>query len=531
MNLAEYTSSAYEVTLTSSSNINTTSLEPSSSGDFTYTSTASASGTFWNMSLVDSKSFSSESEIVTASERTIFAKTDSMIKTYATSSSSSTTSTAYKGSTYQLDSYISTNTLRLESLRFDQTGLNTTVSVSVYADFTTFYTSYSNKGRQDTFISVTVNSTNLVSGTSNVVSLSRTERFNETTTSESSVSNTQFNMYNGVVSSLIYTEAGTTFKLGDKVFNESTSSSSQLLMTKKSLTVYNDSKSISWGTTSTATTNIPATSMTYSGVETTEGVTFSNGSDQKYTTSYSYTSSVNSSSVSYRSISVYPQVLTASIKSSTASFIDEIVDSWGSHVRKNNYLYSLTLTITTIATRSASLTDSHSFSSTYTKYFENRGVHEENQYISDYESYSPHREDTTKESVEGFFMDAKTLTLEGYATWVGYSSFPVYSSWNEWWTSWYSSITSRTTTTWWTTSFSSTLYSGTFDTDHKSVTTTLSNYASVVNEKQEVEEIVKKDSGPTGEIDGQMLYTYHTHTREEDRYRGTVWTNTRYPIV
>ena len=99
MNLVEYTSSAYEVTLTTQSIDSTSSLSYGTESNYTFTSSESDSGTYWISRLQDSRSVSSSTSFstnITSSVESFTASSGTGILTTATTVESSHT---YRGKT------------------------------------------------------------------------------------------------------------------------------------------------------------------------------------------------------------------------------------------------------------------------------------------------------------------------------------------------------------------------------------------------------------------------------------------------
>ena len=525
MNLVEFTTNTYEITLTSSS-LNTTSGLVSGTGTYTYTSVISDSKSYWTYKLIDSKSYSSSTEELIDTKRDIVNNISTSIESWMTKSTSSSTYTAYKGKTYQLESETDMKSIKLESLKFSHTGIDTTVSVSVYGDYSSSYTTFSNKGREDTFISWTVNSTWLTSGTSNAVTVSRTDFFNEGTTSKSSTSDTEYNIYSGIDMSLVYSEMGSTYNLGSSFYNDSSTSSSTILLTKKSITAFNSSKTGSWEDTITSSLNRPATSISYAAVETVEGMTYSNNKTVRYTTSKNYSSTVNSSTVSYKHISVYPQAITTSVRSATQTFIDEYVYSTNEHTVKSIYLYSLTLSIESVSSTSTCLTytGSNSHSSAWQKedshYFPYSGFVSDNVKMSQ----STRETESISDRYDGTGWTRQTIYGRVYYE-VSYS-YPVYSSGSEMSLFTFYSSTSGSTTTYRSSSFSSTLYKGTYSVSTISLYTTLSNYSLISTETYKTASNKRQRYEKGNSSIYQQTYTSMGYTSSTEGPGQTIWTRT-----
>ena len=173
MNLAEYTSSAYEVTLTTQSIDSTSSLSYGTESNYTFTSSESDSGTYWISRLQDSRSVSSSTSFstnITSSVESFTASSGTGILTTATTVESSRT---YRGKTSWQDPYTEVWSRSMVSLSFSHTGITSIVSVSSYGDYTYRTTTYSNKTRIDTTVMSTIYRT-VANKNSEVVSVSQT---------------------------------------------------------------------------------------------------------------------------------------------------------------------------------------------------------------------------------------------------------------------------------------------------------------------------------------------------------------------
>lgn len=485
--LAEFTTSTYDVTLTFSSLDSTTSLKYGTESSYSTTLSSSTSETYWESQLEDSRSFTSSTSSSSSSTSVLSTYTTTSATGISTSSTKVYSTETFKGKTYQADSELATWSTVMQSLNFSHTGITSIVSVSVYGNYTTRSTTFSNKERVDTGISYTILSTDGFIRTSTidraVVNLSRTDYWNETSRYYSTTSDIEINVSRGVKSSIIYTEGGSTYNLGTEYFNLNNTSSSRLVATRLSGTIFNSTKTNVWTTSSVTARTIPATSISYTAVSSVTGQTFNGSSTITYFTTLTYSSRVTSSSTNYNAITAFPIVITSSVKSEKATYVDEYI-SYTTISTTSGYLYSLTMSIISQTSTTTTLSETHSSSwySTKNNYYNYTStlssIYDTLIYFSwtsDYNAYSLRPTMT----FSGADIVYTTWTLQGIAVTSATYSYPVYATWNS-----EEHITYRTTTSYSstgssTTYFSSTTYTGLFDNTLR-ISTTLSNYISTV---------------------------------------------------
>lgn len=530
--LAEFTTSTYDVTLTFSSLDSTSSLNYGTESSYSTILSSSTSDTYWKSQLEDSRSFTSSTNSTSISTNVISMFTTTSATEVSTSSTIVYSTETYKGETYQAESDLATWSTMMQSLRFSHTGITSIVSVSVYGNYTSRSTTFSNKERIDTGLSYTMLSTDGLIGTSTtdraIVSLSRTDSWNETSSYYSTTSDVEINVSRGVKSSIIYTEEGSTYNLGTKYFNISTTSSSRLVATRLSGTVYNSTKTNVWSTTSETARTIPADYISYTAITSIVGQTFADSSIITYFTTVTYESCVSSSSVDYSVITAFPIVITQSVISGEATYVDEYI-SYTSISTANSYLYSLTMSIVSAnsATTSISETYSRSWYATRSDSY-------------DYTLNDSHIlmtiTDISLSNDLNVSMPIPTMTFNGtamvFTTWTAYGSavitysyyYPVYETWKSnhleifSYTTYYSSTGSSTT------NFSSTTYTGLFDNTLR-ISTTLSNYTSDVRTESRLSTYSRLDAVITNSYDVQR-FTSYTYERV-DSSGSTVWTSTK----
>ena len=530
--LAEFTTSTYDVTLTFSSLDSTSSLNYGTESSYYTTLRSNASNTYWKSQLEDSRSFTSSTNSSSTSTNVISMFTTTSASKVSTSSTIVYSTETLKGATYQAESELATRSTAMQSLKFSHTGITSIVSVSVYGNYTSRSTTFSNKERVDTCLSYTMLSTDGFIGTSKtdraIVALSRTDSWNETSLYYSTTSDVEINVSRGVKSSIIYTEEGSTYNLGTKYFNISTTSSSRLVATRLSGTVYNSTKTNVWTTTSETARTIPADSISYTAITSIVGQTFANGSTITYFTTVTYESSVNSSSVNYSVITAFPIVITQSVISGEATYVDEYI-SYTDISTANSYLYSLTMSIISANSTTTSISETYSRS-----WYATRS--DSYDYTLSYSNILMTNTEISLSYDLNVSTPIPTMTFNGtamvFTTWTAYGSavitysyyYPVYETWVSdhleifSYTTYYSSTGSSTTYV------SSTAYTGLFDNTLR-ISTTLSNYTSDVRTSSTLSTRSVLDAIITNSYDWQR-FTSYTWERS-DSSGSTVWTSTK----
>ena len=533
--LAEFTTSTYDVTLTFSSLDSTSSLNYGTESSYSTILSSSTSDTYWKSQLEDSRSFTSLTDSSSISTNVISMFTSTSASGVSTSSTIVYSTKTYKGETYQAESELATWSTIMQSLEFSHTGITSIVSVSVYGNYTSRSTTFSNKERVDTGISYTMLSTDGFIGTSTIdralVILSRTDSWNEASSYYSTTSDAEINISRGVKSSIIYTEEGITYNLGTKYFNISSTSSSRLVATRLSGTVYNSTRTNIWTTTSETARTIPANSISYTAVTSVGGQTFSNGSTTTYFTTVTYESSVNSSSTIYSAITAFPIVITQSVISGKATYVDEYI-SITTISTANSYLYSLTMSIISEQSTTTTLSESHSYSWQASSSSEDYSFHTTYSYfLMDDTSYAysylvpvSTTEYTMVLNTSGGY-EWRTVTIDGWADYTSSYSYPVYETEEQEYESVYSGKTYSSTTGSSTTYFSSTTYTGLFDNTLR-ISTTLSNYISTVKTSISTSSLSSLSSSGSSSYNWARL-TSSTWTNSVSS-GSTSWTTTRY---
>ena len=344
MNLSEYTTSAYDVTLTTQSVDTTSSLEWG--WDIhTITSEYSETGsyTYWVSSLQDSRTVSSRttsSTNLTSSSISFSSSAGTGIQTTATTI---TSSNVYRGHTVQQSSYSETWSRSMVSLEFSHTGITSIVSVSSYGDYTYRTTTYSNKVRIDTTVTSTIYKT-LANKASEVVSVSRTDSWPETLASYSTTDDIECLVSRGVASSLIYVESSSYLILGRRSYYSHSTSITSLEATRLSGTLYNSTAERTWTSSSSSITTIPGNTLRYTSLWFTTYTDW-DGASSTYLVTSSKTTTAATSSISYMSVTLFPQVYTYSISSATHSYIHEWISYTTESTAGPLYLGSQTLSI------------------------------------------------------------------------------------------------------------------------------------------------------------------------------------------
>lgn len=361
MNLSEYTTSIYNLTLTTQSVDLTSSLEWG--WDIhTITSEYSESGTstYWISSLQDSRTVSSRttsSTNLTSSSTSFSSSAGTGIQTTATTIESNR---IYGGKTSWQDTSTDTWSRSMISLEFSHTGITSEVSVSSYGNYTSRTTTYSNKIRIDTTVTSTIHKT-LANKASEVVSVSRTDSWPETLASYSTTDDIECLVSRGVASSLIYVESSSYLILGKKSYYSIITSRTSLEATRLSGTLYNSTAERTWTSSSSSITTIPGNTLRYTSLWFT---TFTDwdGDYTTYLSTSSKTVTASTSSISYMSATLFPQAYTYSVSSATHSYIHEWISYTDESTAGPLYLGSQTFSIESQDSTTTTETDSFSIS-------------------------------------------------------------------------------------------------------------------------------------------------------------------------
>ena len=480
MNLAEYTSSAYEVTLTTQSIDSTSSLSYGTESNYTFTSSESDSGTYWISRLQDSRSVSSYTSFstnITSSVESFTASSGTGILTTATTVESSHT---YRGKTSWQDAYTEMWSRSMVSLSFSHTGITSIVSVSSYGDYTYRTTTYSNKTRIDTAVMSTIYRT-VANKNSEVVSVSQTNSWIRTLGSYSTTTDVECIISKGVASSLVYAETGSTINVGNEFYNTSTTILTSLEAERVSGTLYNSTAIRTWTSSIESKDTIPAGSMRFTSMWID---TYTDWEEEEFTylVSSSKVATSNTSSVSYLSATFYPQEYVYSISSETHSFIHEWISYTTESTAGSLYLGSQTLSIISQFSTTTFLSESYSrswidrkrswsFSDSYAHVIE--GI----TYVESWSYDYNYIYDTTTMDWQGTDYVMTTTTKQGYIEYE--TTGKNYTSWKQESSTTYSATTYSSSTGSSSTWFSSTTYTGQFGVH--SISTTLSNYSSIVS--------------------------------------------------
>lgn len=480
MNLAEYTSSAYEVTLTTQSIDSTSSLSYGTESNYTFTSSESDSGTYWISRLQDSRSVSSSTSFstnITSSVESFTASSGTGILTTATTVESSHT---YRGKTSWQDTYTEVWSRSMVSLSFSHTGITSIVSVSSYGDYTYRTTTYSNKTRIDTTVMSTIYRT-VANKNSEVVSVSQTNSWLRTLGSYSTTVDIECIISKGVASSLIYLETGSTIQAGNKYYNTSVTSLTSLEAERTSGTLYNSTNIRTWTQSTRIQDTIPAESIRFTSLWLN---TFTDWDEEEYTylSTSSATTVESTSSVSYMSVTLFPKEYVYSISSSTHSYIHEWISYTIESTAGPLYLGSQTLSIISQYSTTTFLSETYSrswvdrerswsFSDSYAHVIE--GI----TYVESWSQDYHYIYDTTTMDWQGTDYVMTTTTKQGYIEYE--TTGKNYTSWKQESSTTYSATTYSSSTGSSSTWFSSTTYTGQFGVH--SISTTLSNYSSIVS--------------------------------------------------
>ena len=481
MNLSEYTTSAYDVTLTTQSIDTTSSLEWGYTVH-TITSEYSETGsyTYWVSSLQDSRTVSSRttsSTNLTSSSISFSSSAGTGIQTTATTV---TSSNVYRGHTVQQSSYSETWSRSMVSLEFSHTGITSIVSVSSYGDYTYRTTTYSNKIRIDTTVTSTIYKT-LANKASEVVSVSRTDSWPETLASYSTTDDIECLVSRGVASSLIYVESSSYLVLGKKNYYSYTTSRTSLEATRLSGTLYNSTAERTWTSSSSSITTIPGNTLMYTSLWFTTYTNW-NGANSTYLVTSSKATTASTSSISYMSVTLFPQVYTYSISSATHSYIHEWISYTTESTAGPLYLGSQTLSI--ISQYSTTTLESETYSRSWLDRAYSWSNSSSNGHTVQYGTFVQSRSvdinyiyNTTTRDWSGTDYVETTTTARGRIEYETSARDYVSVQWI--FSSTYSASTYSSSTGSSSTWYSSTTYTGQFGVH--SLTTTLSNYESVVS--------------------------------------------------
>lgn len=480
MNLSEYTTSIYDITLTTQSIDSTSSLLYGTESSYTFTSSESGSLTYWVSSLQDSRSVSSSTRSITNITSYSESFTVSLDDEISTTETTIYNTQTYRGKTGWQDTYIDTWSRSMVSLSFSHTGITSIVSVSSYGDYTYRSTTYSNKTRIDTTVTSNIHRT-VANKESSIVSVSQTDSWIRTLGSYSTTTDIECLISKGVASSLIYAETGSTINVGNEFYNTSATILTSLEAERVSGTLYNSTAIRTWTSSIESKDTIPAGSMRFTSIWID---TYTDWEEEEFTylVSSSKTTTSNTSSVSYLSATFYPQEYVYSISSETHSFVHEWISYTTESTAGPLYLGSQTLSIISQFSTTTFLSESYSrswidrerswsFSDSYAHVIE--GI----TYVESWSQDYHYIYDTTTMDWQGTDYVMTTTTKQGYIEYE--TTGKNYTSWKQASSTIYSATTysssTRSSSTW----FSSTTYTGQFGVH--SISTTLSNYSSIVS--------------------------------------------------
>lgn len=358
MKLAEYTTSTYDITLTTQSIDSTRSLLYGTESSYTFTSSESGSLTYWVSSLQDSRSVSSSTRSttnLTSYSESFTVSLDDEVSTTATTIYNTQT---YRGKTNWQDTYIDTWSRSMVSISLSHTGVTSIVTVSSYGDYTYRSTTYSNKTRVDTTVTSNIHRT-VANKESSIVSVSQTDSWIRTLGSYSTTTDIECIISKGVASSLIYAETGSTINIGNEVYNTSSTILTSLEAERVSGTLYNSTAVRTWTSSTESKDTIPAGSISFTS---TWIDTYTDWEEEEFTylVSSSKTTTSQTSSVSYLSVTFYPQEYVYSISSETHSFIHEWISYTAESTVGPLYLGSQTLSIVSQSSTTTFLSESYS---------------------------------------------------------------------------------------------------------------------------------------------------------------------------
>ena len=480
MNLSEYTTSIYDLTLTTQSIDSTSSLLYGTENSYTFTSSESGSLTCWISSLQDSRSVSSSTfstTNLTSYSESFTVSLDDEISTTATTIYNTQT---YRGKTGWQDTYIDTWSRSMVSLSFSHTGITSIVSVSSYGDYTYRSTTYSNKTRIDTTVTSNIHRT-IANKESSIVSVSQTDSWIRTLGSYSTTTDVECLISKGVASSLIYAETGSTINVGNEFYNTSATILTSLEAERVSGTLYNSTAIRTWTSSIESKDTIPAGSMRFTSMWID---TYTDWEEEEFTylVSSSKVTTSQTSSVSYLSATFYPQEYVYSISSETHSFIHEWISYTTESTAGQLYLGSQTLSIVSQSSTTTFLSESYSRSwiDSNRSWSSSDAIPQVQQGLTSVASYSyDYNYQYTTTTMDWHSTDfVQTTTIKN-----GYVEYETtvrdYTSWAHVFSTTYSGTTFSSSTGSSSTWFSSTTYTGQFGVH--GISTTMSNYESIVS--------------------------------------------------
>lgn len=367
--LAEYTTKAYDVTVTSSSYDAATFRTFTTSSYYSTIYSSTSSATYWKSQLQDSRSFSSSTSSTQYTSSTIisYSTTDSAsVQTY---SNSYTEVESLIGKTVEDGPHESYWSRVMSSLEFSHTGIQPYVSVTVIGNYTSRTTTHTYKAYSITVMTSTIEKTwakNMFGNEvdSAVVQESLTHYWSKSTSSYSTTSDYEHLISKGVKSSLMASYGTSSIMEAEGIYNYETSSSARLIATQLSGTVYDSTVSRAWTSSASTESLYTANSMTFVKVDVSTLTNFNKKLGIYFTSlaTYSKYTTVYSSSANFLTITVFPQYNTYDVSTETAYQTFEDVSATNEHTASTT-LYSLTMVVQSQV--SGTTSETSTFSSSY----------------------------------------------------------------------------------------------------------------------------------------------------------------------
>lgn len=498
MNLSAYTTSTYDLTLTEASTDYTSSLSYES-GLYTHTSTESGTNTYWISSLQDSRIAESQTRSSTNMTSSTESVTSSSVTEIGTTVVAITSSTVYKGDISQDESTV-TWSRSLVSLISKHTGVVPVVTITSYAEYTYRTTVYNRETSSDTLLTSTIYKT-VADASELVMSLSRTDYYTQTIGSYATTTDLEYLISKGVASSLMWESTSSALYIGDNIYSTDYYSTTSLVSSGLSGTVYNSLITRLRTSESTSIVTSPASKIQYTSMWYTTYTDWNNGYYTYISTSTS-TSVKSTSSISYLSATLFPQECVYSVSSSIRSYTSEWIISTRESIPDGQYLGSLTLNMSgqsstsTTALEQSSLQwidyeSSWTYSSNYTSVPGDTFI---------YNSYTEVYSYTTTIITGNIPVTGTAITTRGgRAVYESSGEFYSTESWPYYATCSLTQYSSSTVSS--TISYSSTTYTNEFGTDTLSIV--LSNYSSSTSATSHS----LRDTTVISDIKPELIYT------------------------
>lgn len=265
MNLAEYTTSIYDLTLTSATVNSSSQLEYGTESSYTYTVSSSASCTYWKSIYTDNRyaTVSTETNDVVEKRETLdvsyTVNTDVTLTTY-----DRVEHREAQGEAYQEPRYTATHSYGFTAL--DESSIlynsSTLLTITSSAFYTLESTIYANDIAAKSYITETVMYTT-ANSTSQWVTVYKTESWSETLKNLTSFTDVEKFNYSGVISQLILSESAITSYFGKSYSNLTHTSTTNTIAEIVSYTPFLSATTKTYVISNINTTTRKASSVTY----------------------------------------------------------------------------------------------------------------------------------------------------------------------------------------------------------------------------------------------------------------------------